>query len=100
MSKLIKKEIYFYATKKAEGENVPLKERGTIRRVTIAGIYMEDGKLYIGKAQCNAKDQFIKAKGRNLAKGRAMSTKPLRIQGVTDERQITTLFHNLAKSSV
>ena len=41
-------------------------------RVTVAGV-VEDGKLKLGASKCSKYDFFVKKRGRDISKGRALS---------------------------
>lgn len=89
----IKRELYLYVTPNNEG----LKKKDCKRRAVIAGMYVGD-ELRIAKSTCSLKDQFIRVKGRGIAKSRALSDNPILIQGVTNPEEIGRLFTNLAKT--
>jgi hypothetical protein len=62
--------------------SAPDAKRG---RVTVAGVVV-DGALRFGAAMCSHRDAFVKKHGRNMAAGRALSSK-YAIQAVALDRK-------------
>ena len=83
--KLIKRKVmnnnqllYFYKNNNKTG-----------RRQTIAGIVNEaEHTLSVGVAECSKKDQFVKAKGRKIATGRANSTHSVVLSLESDKKPV------------
>ncbi len=78
-------KLFFHTKKKSIHKNVFHK-----RNVTFAGIVHED-KVLIGLAECSEKDQFVKAKGRLIATGRA-NAKPCHILEIKPNTSISKQF--------
>ena len=88
------KTLYFYDSVKVQN----IKGQEEDRRLTIAGVIDdENNTIKIGIAQCSPKDQFIKAKGRAIATGRAKSSNPYMTISDVDSHLSTKTFVNKAK---
>lgn len=74
-------ELHHYRRGKDRKSDTPLtswtpRERGGM---TICYIYQDDDLVGMGMAHCSLKDQFVYRIGRDIAKGRALKTKRLRL---------------------
>ena len=88
----INKELYFYITP----DNTGLRRKDQKRRSVVAGMIIGN-ELRVGKSTCSLKDQFTKVKGRGIAKSRALSENPARVQTLKGDEHVGRLFMELAK---
>ncbi len=87
----IQKELFFYTP-----HNEPVREDVIYHRSAVAGVLI-NGTLYSGIARCSKKDQFIKIKGRTIAKSRAI-LEPVKSIKLENPDKLTETFIENAKS--
>lgn len=97
------KVFYFYTPDTSvteDGKKNPIPAKLRQRRQIIAAI-IKDNHLIFGKSECNYRDLFNRKQGKNLAKGRALSTSQsiLKLE-ISGAKEVSKLFVEAAKGLV
>lgn len=68
------------------------------KRYTVVGV-IEDREITLGVSVCSPKDHFIRKRGREIAMGRAMKGKGIKMYAHEDKKLLKENFYNFALST-